>query len=449
MKLEVYKGIMELLRDIIEPTEFKNHVFAVGGCERDKRLGNEIKDIDLVVRLPNGGIKFAEYLHKIGASSHEPVVYEHFGTAMFRLDQFPDIELEAVQTRKECYHDMDSRNPETAYGTIWDDCKRRDFTVNAFYYDISQDKELDLNGSSTKDLENKVIRACWDPDIIFNEDPLRVLRMVRFAARLDFKIEDKTFEAAKRWVNRLTIISKERIQDEFIKMCSVRYFVNFRSALATLMDLGAFKYIFPSLDGLKHLEVYNLIERMSTFWSDMFDPTNEEIVAALLYNSETAEKEMKDLKFSNDFIKEVMFLISSSKKFSDDFFNDWPDDSPEIDLYSHEKFMFRLYMYVCKNHRRMKAVVALNDDLRFFFMSDRNEYGRTDFNEYECDGREFYDYELPVNGDDVMEIFEIGPSAKVGEILEECLEFVLRKPQFKSRENLLNYMRMLKKENAS
>ena len=100
--------------------EFEGHVYSVGGCERDKHLGlKEIKDIDLVVDLPNNsGIRFANWLYSIGLTISKPVVYENFGTAMFKLSAFPDEEIEVVHTRKEIYRDKNSRNPETDYGTI-------------------------------------------------------------------------------------------------------------------------------------------------------------------------------------------------------------------------------------------------------------------------------------------------------------------------------------------
>ena len=172
MKLEIYEQIVSILKSIIKDTKFENHTYTVGGCERDRILGNEIKDIDLVIdSIPNGGIKFAEYLYENGYLVYQPVIYENFGTVMFRLIDFPDIELEAVHTRKETYRG-DSRNPETAFGTIEEDCQRRDFTVNAFYRNISTGKVHDFNGNSKKDLLNKEIRACGDPDVIFWGGPI-------------------------------------------------------------------------------------------------------------------------------------------------------------------------------------------------------------------------------------------------------------------------------------
>ena len=99
MKISEFMQVMDYLRDIINGTEFEGHVFAVGGCVRDKNLGHDIKDIDLVVDLLNGGIVFAKYLQTRGYTEGTVVVYENYGTAMVRLKEFPGIELEFVQTR--------------------------------------------------------------------------------------------------------------------------------------------------------------------------------------------------------------------------------------------------------------------------------------------------------------------------------------------------------------
>ena len=121
MKIDTYTFILCELRDIIKGTKWENHVFAVGGCVRDEIMHNEIKDIDLCVDLCNGGIDFARWLEENGYTKFSVITYENFGTAMFHLKNFPDVELEVVQTRSECYHDAKTRNPETSFGTIEND----------------------------------------------------------------------------------------------------------------------------------------------------------------------------------------------------------------------------------------------------------------------------------------------------------------------------------------
>lgn len=162
MNIKTYYSILYYLKEIIKNSEFDGHVYSVGGCERDKHLGlQEIKDIDLVVDLPNNsGIRFARWLKSHGLIKNgNIVVYENFGTATFKLDAFPDEEIEVVHTRKENYRDKNSRNPETEYGTLFDDFKRRDFTCNSLYYNISTGKEWDPTGYGINDIKNKIIRC--------------------------------------------------------------------------------------------------------------------------------------------------------------------------------------------------------------------------------------------------------------------------------------------------
>ena len=118
MKHEVYTNIKKFLGELIAGTEWEGHVYTVGGCVRDELMGSEIKDIDLCVSLPSGGIRFAEWLRDNGHAMKGVTVYPNYGTAMLHLKAFPDVELEFVQTRKEKYIDHSCRNPETAFGTM-------------------------------------------------------------------------------------------------------------------------------------------------------------------------------------------------------------------------------------------------------------------------------------------------------------------------------------------
>lgn len=439
MTQKVYTDIMAYLRKAIKGSLYEGHVFAVGGCERDKRLGNEIKDIDLVVDLPSGGIRFANWLHKEGLTVWSPVVYEHFGTAMFCLKEFPDIELETVQTRKECYHDMESRNPETAYGTIMDDCTRRDFTVNAFYYNISEKKELDLNGNSENDLKAKIIRTCGDPDIIFTEDPLRVLRMVRFAARLGFDVEEKTMECAKKYVYRLSIISRERIHDEFLKMCEVGHFDKFKRAMCLLWDLGAFYHILPSLGMLQNEGRFDLLLKIKGVWGVNYCPDAERLFAAMLYDCPEPESEMKELKCPNDFVGEVMFYIRNAKSFAKCFEN-------EDEYQADEEFIFRKYAYISKNRSRLQAILSVGDYVireYFFQIPLLSETKTNTFTDLCEENSKYFHYQLPVDGYDIMDMAGIKPGPKVKEILDHLYKFAFANPDHCDKDNILNYLKYI------
>ena len=187
------KSAIDFLSKEIRASKFKGKVFVAGGYVRDELLGLDPKDIDLVVELPNGGIAFAEWLtkkHKIYKKNSNPVIFPNFGTAKFQLygishngHDLSNLEIEVVMTRKEKYSDSKGRKPDVSPGTLKDDVERRDFTVNSMLKDLTTGEVVDLTGMGKKDLKAGVIRTPLDPDVIFNEDPLRMLRAVRFTVK--------------------------------------------------------------------------------------------------------------------------------------------------------------------------------------------------------------------------------------------------------------------------
>ena len=430
---------MNYLKGVIEGTKFDGHVYAVGGCCRDYLMNREIKDIDLVVSLPNGGIELANMLHFLGLTVWTPVVYEHFGTAMFTLKEFPDVELEAVQTRKESYRDIETRNPETAYGTINDDCMRRDFTYNAIYRQIGGIGGFqDYNGNSLEDLYNNVLRTCGDPDIIFTEDPLRILRAVRFASRFGSKIEEKTFEGMKKYVDRLSIISRERIHDEFMKMCDEDNYWRTEYAFCLLWDIGAFKYIIPYLHGFGHLKVVQFLRDLHNAYLAPVDLTKEALFAAMLQNDENYVKELEELKCPRDFIAEVMFFINTGKAYEKAFYDE--------DYAEKDQFYFRKYANICGSKWRMKLMVAANNEMRdYLFDMDLEGYNTFDY--FDGGNGDFYNYVLPVDGNEVMDVLGIGPSKTVGEVLERLRNHSYECPESADKKGAMFYLtEVIKKE---
>ena len=184
--------------------------WVVGGFVRDSILKLENKDIDIVV--VGNGVDFAQAVAKNFNNDCSLSVFKNFGTAQIKFD---DWIIEFIGARKESYR-RDSRKPIVENGTLIDDQNRRDFTINAMYLSLNSDNfgELYDPFNGVQDLQNMVIRTCSNPDITFSDDPLRMLRAIRFASRLNFRIELKTFEAIKANVNRIEIVSQERITDE-------------------------------------------------------------------------------------------------------------------------------------------------------------------------------------------------------------------------------------------
>ncbi len=219
--------------------------YVIGGYVRDFLLSRECKDIDIVV--VGSGLDIAE---KLGAELNTKVtLFKNFGTAMLRSG---DMEVEFVGARKESYT-RDSRKPIVEEGTLEDDQNRRDFTINAMAFSLNKEDYGQLVDpfGGLNDLEAKIIRTPLDPDITFSDDPLRMIRAIRFASQLGFKIEDKTFQSIAKNAERIEIVSIERISTEIEKiMLSPKPSVGFY-----LLDkCGLLPYIFPFMTQLKGIE---------------------------------------------------------------------------------------------------------------------------------------------------------------------------------------------------
>lgn len=221
--------------------------YVIGGYVRDYFLKRPNNDIDIVVI--GSGIEVAEKVQEALGKKAYLSVFKNFGTAQIK---YKDIELEFVGARRESYH-RESRKPIVEDGTLEDDQNRRDFTINAMAICLNSNnygKILDpFNGQ--KDLEQKIIRTPLNPDITFSDDPLRMMRCIRFATQLEFYIEQDTYDALSRNAERLDIISKERIVQELDKiMMSPRP----STGLIMLEETGLLKRFLPEISNMKGVE---------------------------------------------------------------------------------------------------------------------------------------------------------------------------------------------------
>ena len=204
---------LEKVRDAVRGTAYQDDLFLVGGAVRDELLGlGGSNDFDLVTR--QSAPDLAKFLHSEGVSSIYPVIYERFGTAMVEVD---DVKIELVTARKESY-ERKSRKPTVQAGTYEDDAKRRDFTMNTLMRSLADYELIDPLGVGLRDLEEKVLRTPLDPVKTFDDDPLRMLRAVRFRWRFDLTPAKGLYDAIYMRHGRLKIISFERIRDELSKM---------------------------------------------------------------------------------------------------------------------------------------------------------------------------------------------------------------------------------------
>lgn len=311
--------------------------FVVGGYVRDVLLKRQVKDFDVMVI--GDGISFAEKVadhFKIQTL----VVFNNFGTAMLPMGEAHNHrKIEFVGARRESYH-SESRNPLVEPADLQSDLARRDFTINAMAMQINQKTYGEIadlfNGK--KDLEDKILRTPMDPDVTFSDDPLRMMRAIRFASQLQFNIEEKTFQGIIKNASRIAIISQERITDEFLKMLSSP---KPSVGLQLLNDTGLLQYVLAELvflngveqqQGFLHKDVFkhtlkvvdNISEmtddirlRCAALLHDIAKPRTKKFVEGIgwtFYGHEEVGSRMvkgigKKLKLPNDFYLYVSKIV--------------------------------------------------------------------------------------------------------------------------------------------
>ncbi len=250
----------DIFRIISEAADELNlECYLIGGFVRDFFLYRPSNDIDVVA--VGSGIDLAKLVAKKLGSKKNITIFKNFGTAQIKYKGF---EVEFVGARKESYS-FDSRKPAIEEGTLEDDQKRRDFTINAMAFCLNSDRfgELIDPFNGIQDLEDLIIRTPLDPDITFSDDPLRMMRAIRFASQLGFDIHYETFDAIERNKERIKIVSMERVADELNKIIlSPKPSIGF----IMLDKTGLLEIIFPELTALKGAETKDGVGHKDNFY---------------------------------------------------------------------------------------------------------------------------------------------------------------------------------------
>lgn len=466
MTREEFKEIANYIRDIIKDTPWYQHIYIVGGSVRDLCMGNDIKDIDLVIDLPHGGVDFANWCKEQGYTK-TVVIYETYGTAMFMFKQFPGEEIECVMTRGEKYEDKESRNPVTVFADINEDAIRRDLTINALYYNVSTGEILDLVGGQ-EDIKNHIIRTTnKNPDIVFDDDPLRSLRIIRFATRYGWEIEKKTYESMKKYSKRLKIITKERIQAEFNKILMSE---NAVMGINMLHDIGAMTFIVPEFEkcyGLTqnrfhfgdvaehtlavldyHCKYFDadLTERLACFLHDIGKTVTRTVKDGKVhfYNHEYVGAEMvedilRELKYDTDTIKKVQFLIRNHMR---------TKQAGDGAKYIKDKSLHKL-LYECKTFEMFKSLMRIIECDNEAHAKDcciHNQYSELVAKvELEGSHSKMFGYKLPVTGEDIMSVLGLEPGPIIAEINKRLLNQAFMDPEI-SKERCIKLLPGIKKQ---
>ncbi|MDA3819007.1 MAG: HD domain-containing protein [Candidatus Delongbacteria bacterium] len=417
-------------------------LWLIGGFVRDVFLGRNSKDIDIVVL--GDGVRAAKMLAR-QLKADNVSVFKNFGTAQMRVGEY---EIEIVGARKESYQ-TDSRKPDVEAGSIEDDQNRRDFTINAMAVSLNQETfgEFTDPFDGLSDLEEKLIRTPLDPDKTFSDDPLRMLRAIRFASQLDFKIDSDCLSGIKKNANRIKIISEERIADELNKIIASE---NSGKGFKLLKQCSLLKIILPELWELTGVEVQdnrahkenflhsvqvmeNITEKSDDIWLRW---------AALLHDiGKTATKKYQKghgwTFHAHDFIGEKMILqIFKRLKL--------PLDS----RLKYVKKLVRLHMRpisLVEDKVTDSAVRRLLfdagddiDDLMNLCEADITSKNQRKKEKYlqnfrkvrkklhEIDEKDrIRNFQPPVDGKEIMETFNLDPSPKIGKIKDAIKDAIL------------------------
>jgi tRNA nucleotidyltransferase/poly(A) polymerase len=460
--LPLFAKVSEAARDLgVE-------VYLIGGYVRDFLLGRPCKDIDFM--CVGDGLQMAERVAQSLGPMANVAFFKNFGTAQIKWE---DYELEFVGARKESYRE-DSRKPLVENGTLDDDLQRRDFTINALAVSLHQFPQIQFidpfNG--LKDLKRKVIRTPLDPAITFSDDPLRMLRAIRFASQLEFDIEPGTFEGIMQSSSRMSIVSMERVHVELNKIILTK---KPSYGFKLLMISGLLQEIFPELVELQGVETIedkshkdnfyhtlqvldNVAERSDDLWlrwaallHDIAKPATKRFHPKQGWTfhghedrgSRMVPKIFRRLKLPlNDKMKFVQKLVRLHLR-------PIPLVKDEVTDSAIRRLMFEAgddleaLMLLCRADVTSKNNAKVKRYLRNFDIVEQK------MQEVEAKDR-VRNFQPPVSGEEIMQLYGLKPSRIVGDLKEAIKEAILEGEIANDRKQALDLLKKLaKKEGLS
>ena len=423
------------IRNVTACTTYEGRLYLVGGIVRDKVMGRPpTEDVDLV--LEGDAVELARFLYNEGIVDHRPVTYPRFGTAMVQIE---GRTVELVSARRESYA-PESRKPHVEPAELMDDVMRRDFTINTLLEDLHTGEIFDLIRKGFADIKAKIIRTPTDPDITFYDDPLRMLRAIRFAVRFNFKIESATCQAIVRNAPRLVIVSRERIRDEFVKIILSDEPVR---GLRMLKDTGLLQEFMPELlkmqgvtqDGghihdvwehsLHALEFLppqaNLTLRLAVLFHDIGKPYTKTLDAeghSHFYGHEAVgveltKKIMRRLRFSNNRISRVERLVSMHMRIGE-YRKEWKDSAVKRLMRDANSDAADLVLLAKADRKGANPSASL---------SDLDELQRR--MENTLFKQQVQELESPLDGNEIMTLLGIPPGPKIEEVKNYLLDQVI------------------------
>ncbi|MEI6913972.1 MAG: HDIG domain-containing metalloprotein [Armatimonadota bacterium] len=425
---------IETIRTATAKGPFQDKLFLVGGLLRDLALGlSPEEDIDIVCL--SDALAVAEHLHQLGLTDHAPVVYPRFGTAMVTIAGIP---VEFATSRRESYH-PDSRKPVVEPATLEEDVLRRDFTVNTLLRNLHNGKDLDLTGRAFADMEAQIIQTPLDPVDTFTDDPLRMLRAVRFAAKLDFQIEAATRQAITQCAPRLSIISSERIRDELSKTLLLS---RATVGLNLMLETGLLEQLAPELAAMARVtqNIYHLYDvwvhtmkaienlptdadltvRLGVLFHDIGKPSSksEDSRGVHFYGHQDIGAQMtrqilEHLKYPNEVINQVGQLVALHMRIGE-YNQGWSDSAVRRlvrDLGDQIDELFTM----CDADK-----AACNPD--YHSLDSSEVLDRVAKVQQEAD---YAHVQSPLDGAEIMQLTGLPPGRKIGEYKEALISEIL------------------------
>lgn len=434
---------IDFIKSVIINSEWAHKVYLVGGCVRDELMGLPIKDIDLMIDCNDGGLKFAKWMtNTYGDTCKNLVLYPRFGTSKFTINiNGENVDIECVMPRGEKYEENSRKPLEVKYVSLKEDALRRDFTVNALYKDIIDNTVIDPLNRGIDDIKNNILNTTSDPEDIFEEDPLRMLRAIRFHCCKHFKLSESVISGISYSARYLYKISIERINDELSKiLCSDKA----AEGIVLLVNTSLMDMIIPDICKMWGFNQYSKYHDKDLFQHTMSviehtKPILTHRLAALLHDvgklyfhqdfyedgkivkrqfighdvksAEYAEKILKHLKYSNDIIDDVCFAIKNHM------------------ILKQIKYVNNVLTIKDSTCRRIHRLIFDHIDITLDLIDADNKSHAPEY----CLPNQVNDFiamtkklgiknekrKLPINGNDLIERFNVKP----GPIIKEILDF--------------------------